>query len=78
MGVDPRTSYLNGIFVVPITITIKNCLAAIQIGYNREAEGYRTSRYDMLNMDSAEHKYSVTLPQHDGELYFEMVGYAPR
>ena len=52
-AIDPRTSYDEGIFFVPMSQFIGGkCFDGIQIGHYRDKEGYSTDWYDADNMDN--------------------------
>lgn len=77
MGIDPRTSYTRGIFVVPIEKIIKGlCFSDIQIGHIRESEGYSDTWFDVDNAESGKSYYFKFRPSKvDGHLYFSAESY---
>ena len=62
LGIDPRNSYLRGIFVVDVAEFIgARCFSDYEIGHLRDAT-YKSSWYDADNMDENFHVYTMTIP----------------
>lgn len=72
-GIDPRTSDVDGIFVMPIstfTDTSQDCIYSYEIAHVRTSEGYIRTYYDQENDDGSMKDYYVTVPAADGGIYF--------
>jgi hypothetical protein len=73
-GFDPTPSYDLGYFVMPMTKLLNGeCYADYQIAHLRN--GYSDTWYDANNMNEEMHKYSITVPAKDGDLYFTVESY---
>ena len=76
LGIDPRTQYLNGYYVVPMTNFFGGkCFADFQSAHERTNDGYKIAWFDAENMDENFHNYFVTIPEKKGDLYFMVESY---
>lgn len=79
-GIDPRTSYSDGIFVMDTADFIAysssySCITNYEISHYREAEGYSDNIYDSEDDDGELKSYYVTIPASVGALYFSAETY---
>ena len=61
-GVDPSTSWSNGIFFIKDS-DFHAVMDSFQVGHHRESEGYETSWFDKENDDGLTHEYVVEVPK---------------
>ena len=70
-GIDPRTSHLIGIFVVPVTAVAQydvtssvttGCFDAFYVAHIRDSENYQDTWYDAIGMDETQVHYVFTPP----------------
>lgn len=77
-GFDPRTSWKEGIFVVPIeAFKIDNCFYSYQIGHYRNKEGYDNTWTDSYNFpENSWQDFIFTPSQRNGDIYFQVDTYS--
>jgi hypothetical protein len=74
-GLDPRTAWSDGLFVMEKTQFFDaTCLSdAVQIAHYRDNSGYKRYWYAAVNMDETAHTYTITVPttlNTQGAFYF--------
>ena len=77
MGIDPRTSHTDGIFVVPKSAfsSSQACFDSFYIAHFLEDQGYEDTWYDALNMDEQVNEYTFTAPSNGKTIYFTVETY---
>lgn len=75
-GINPKTAFADGYFVVPVSKMINGlCFYDYQIAHMRDNEGYKGVWYDSQNSDENFNNYFVTVPAKSGDLYFTVESY---
>lgn len=65
LGVDPRNSVNNGIFVLPYDKIInEECISSLQIGHLRDSEGYTKTWFDeeQVSKETGFYYYNLNVP----------------
>lgn len=82
-GFDPLNSDSDstGLFVVPFEAFSNNadvgyCFVDIQIGHNRESEGYEDRWYDVIDASEEQYEFSYTASTNDMPVYFTVETYS--
>jgi len=75
-NIDPRHSYQNGTFVVPVTKFIQGqCFSEFYVSHHRASEGFKKSRFDAIDQDEENHSYEFEVPKNHGDLFFSVESY---
>lgn len=75
-GIDPRTDQASqGVFVLPTSMLIgQDCIADIQIGHERSAEGYTDTWFDQEDaVDAQTYSYTFDVDSSVNSDYYFMV-----
>lgn len=82
-GFDPLNSDQSstGLFVVPLEAFSNNadvgyCFVDIQIGHNRESEGYEDRWYDVIDASEDEYWFNYTASSNQMPVYFTVETYS--
>ena len=73
-GVDPKTSWENGIFFIPDS-DFHLAMEYFVVGHHRESEGYSSKWFDQEDDDGEKHTYVIDVPKEEGYLYFTVETY---
>ena len=73
-GVDPSTSWENGIFFIPDS-DFHLAMEYFVVGHHRESQGYSSKWFDQEDDDGEKHTYVIDVPKVEGYLYFTVETY---